>query len=378
MSDPRELQISQTFLKHFEGLEDPRYEKMCDHLLVDILVIAILAVICGAGGWAEMAAFGQSKRTFLASFLQLPNGIPSDDTFQRVFARLKPRSFEACFRQWMACLQEQTEGRLIAVDGKTVRGVLKRSLLGLPLHMVHAWSVGNRLLLGQLATDVKSNEITAIPELLKLLDLTGAVVTIDAMGCQTEIVNTIVEKGGHYIVAVKGNQPTLHEAVKTQFDPATRAPTSVAIDDTTGNGRVERRRIVTTPAPAGPETARWKALKTFICVESERTKGGTTTYEHRYYITDLPHGDAKLLGSGIRGHWSVENSLHWQLDVAFREDDSQVSAGHGAENLSLLNKLALTLIRREKTRKNGIAVSRKRAGWDDDYLLKVLVSGTTE
>lgn len=375
----RRVKLSaEAFMEHFGALEDPREEGMCDHLLLDILVIAVLATVCGADGWTEIHAFGKAKAALLGSILELPAGIPSVHTFQRVFSRIRPGSFEACFRSWIGHLEDHTEGRLIAVDGKSLRGAIKRSVAGQGLHLVHAWSVHNRLLLGQLATDVKSNEIKAIPELLKLLDLTGAVVSIDAMGCQTEIVKTVRAGGANYLLAVKENQPTLHAAMSEAFDKAATGasiPTSVAIDDTVGNGRVERRRIVTMAAPPLPELERWDGLKSFVLIESERRTDEAVTFEHRYYITDLPHDDPKRLGAYVRGHWSVENQLHWQLDVAFREDASQVSVGHGPESLSTLRKIALTMVTRMPSRKNGVAVSRKRAGWDDEFLLKILAHG---
>jgi predicted transposase YbfD/YdcC len=381
MTKPRLKLDATAFLEHFGTLEDPRKETMCDHLLVDLLVIAILATICGADGWTEIHAFGESKEAFLRTLLALPNGIPSVNTFQRVFARLHPQRFEAAFRGWTSHLVDHSNGRLIAVDGKTLRGVVKRSLKRLGLHLVHAWAVGNRLLLGQFATKAKSNEITAIPELLALLDLAGAVVTIDAMGCQTAIAAQIIAAKGDYILAVKENQPTLFAAVTAQVAQATArtptVPSSTATDHGQGHGRIERRRIVAAPAPTGPATARWVGLASCILIESERRQDGVVTRECKYFITSLPHHDAGALGQSIRGHWSVENLLHWQLDVAFHEDACTVSAGHGAENLSLLRKIALTALTRETSPKLGVAARRKRAGWDDNYLLQVLAHGIT-
>ncbi len=352
---------------------------MCDHLLLDILVLAIVGVVCGADGWDEIHAFGVDKRDLLRTLLVLPNGIPSVSTFQRVFARLRPRAFEAAFRRWIGHLADHSKGRLVALDGKTLRGVVKRSVTGHGLHLIHAWSVDNRLLLGQFATDVKSNEITAIPELIELLDLRGAVVTMDAMGCQTAIVHALREAEADYILAVKGNQPELHGIAKDLFDKAAvgdpSVPTYVAIDDTQGHGRVERRRIVTTAAPPLPALARWEGLASFIQVESERRTADTVSYETRYYISSLPCDRAAVLAAKIRGHWSVENPLHWHLDVTFREDDCLVSAGHAAENLSLVRKIVLTMMTRDPSRKGSVAANRKRAGWNNDHLLKILVHG---
>jgi predicted transposase YbfD/YdcC len=370
------------FLNHFGALKDPRQVGKIDHLLVDVLVIALLATICGAETWSQIQAFGKRKRALLAELLPLPHGIPSKHTFQRVFAHLDPRAFEAAFRGWIGDLVEHTAGRLIALDGKTVRGSGKGLPRGRALHLVHAWAVGNRLLLGQLAADKKSNEITALPELLKLLDLKGAVVTIDAAGTHKPIAAQIVDADADYILAVKKNQPKLYAAVTGLLAPATTgaplATASTAENGSCGHGRIELRRVWAMDATDLPMAGEWKGLASAILVESERRIDGVLTREHRYYMSSLPPDDATRLGRRIRGHWGVENTLHWSLDVAFHEDDCLVYAGNSPENLALLRKIALTVLHRDTTATASLAERRKEAGWDDAYLLEILRRGITE
>ena len=381
MTSPRKTLTKTSFVRHFSTVEDPRKERMCDHLLLDILLIAMMAVICGADGWDEMHDWGRSKEGMLRTMLTLPEGIPSADTFRRVFARIVPSAFEAAFRGWIGDLIGASPGRLIAVDGKAVRGVARHSPLGTGLHLVHAWSVTNRLLLGQVATDVKSNEITAIPELLALLDLEGAVVTIDAMGCQRVIAKQIVAAKGDYVLTVKDNQPTLLAAVVAEMarvGPMAPSETcSWTINVNEGHGRQEVRRLLATSAAGLPVAERWEGVRSCGVMESMRTVGDKTSTEYRYFITSLEHHDGERLTSILRGHWGVENHLHWTLDVAFREDACTVHEGHGPENLSLLRKIALTALKATTSFKAGIARRRKRAGWDDAYLLEVLSRGIT-
>ena len=387
MDAPRTKVISATFLKRFGALKDPRKEALCSHLLVDIVVIAILAVICGADGWDELVAFGKEKEEFLRTFLVLESGIPSVSTFQRVFARMHPKSFEAAFAGWVEDLRSISEAAMdaigrpgVAFDGKTVRGSANTFIGGRAIHVVHAWSVQHRLLLGQYATDAKSNEITAIPELIKLLDLTGTIVTSDAMGCQTAIAAQIIEAGADYLIAVKDNQPTLHKAVIEKLEAA-RASTptvvsSTATDTNSGHGRQEVRSVWAVDASDIPGADRWSKFASCILVESERRSNGRVSREHRHYISSLPFDDAKALGEVVRGHWGVENNLHWSLDVAFREDASKIYADHGPQNFSTLRKIALTALTRSPG-KGSVATRRKRAGWNDQYLLNVLRCGTT-
>lgn len=370
-----------SFVRHFSTVEDPRKEGMCDHLLLDILVIAVMAVICGADGWDEVRDWGCSKEPLLRKLLTLPGGVPSADTYRRVFARISPSSFERAFRGWIGELIGDLAEHQIAIDGKTSRGVARHSELGRSLHLVHAWSVTKHLLLGQVATDAKSNEITAIPELMALLDLEGAVVTIDAMGCQRAIAAQIVEGKGDYVLTVKDNQPSLLAAVTeavTRAEPtAPSEACSWTIDLNEGHGRQEVRRVIATSAATLPVAERWEGLRSCGVMECTRTVGEHTSTEQRYFITSLVHDDGDRLGAILRGHWSVENHLHWTLDVAFREDASAVHEGHGPENLSLLRKIALVALKATTSFKAGIARRRKRAGWDDKYLLEVLRSGIT-
>lgn len=381
METPRQSLRKSSFVEHFSTVPDPRKEGMCEHLLLDILLIAVLAVICGADGWDEIHDWGVAKEELLRKMLVLPHGIPSADTFRRTFARIKPTEFERAFRAWIGELIETTARPHIAIDGKTSRGVARHSSKENSLHLVHAWSVTNRLLLGQVATAEKSNEITAIPELLKLLDLDGAVVTIDAMGCQRAIAEQIVRGGGDYVLPVKENQPGLLEAVTKLVDkaalvaPGKTASWGIQCDE--GHGREEVRRLVATSAATVSVAEKWEGLRSCGYVECMRTIGDRTTTERRYFITSLDWKDDAQLLSVLRGHWSVENHLHWTLDVAFKEDSSAVHEGHGPENLSLLRKIALTALKATTTFKAGLARRRKRAGWDDRYLLEVLLAGIT-
>jgi len=364
---------------HFEKLEDPRDRRGRRHLLSDMFVIALCAVICGADNWKAVSTFGKAKRKWFKSFLELPHGIPSHYTFDRVFARLNPESLEQCFAEWMRALS-RTGNRLIAIDGKTLRRSFDGANSKAAIHMVSAWASANSVCLGQLATDAKSNEITAIPKLLELLDLVGATVTIDAMGCQKDIAAKIVARGGDYVLAVKDNQPTLHEEIKLFLDDQIAVPSKAftihAHEETDGgHGRIEIRRAWVTPNVEWFENLRdWPGLKCFAAVECERTANGKTTTERRYFISSLDGSDAQFLAAAVRSHWGIENKLHWVLDIAFREDESRIRKGHGAENLSRLRRIALNLLKRETTEKLGIANKRLLAGWDHDYLLK-LVTG---
>ena len=365
-------------LRAFESLEDPRMDRTKLHRLTDILTIAICATICGADGWPDVALFGRCKEKWFGTFLDLPNGIPSHDTFRRVFMLLEPEAFEQCFMQWMAELSESSGGRLIAVDGKTIRRSLDAAGGKAAVHMVSAWCDANEMVLGQLATDEKSNEITAIPRLLKLIDIAGAVVTVDAMGCQKEIAETIVEEGGDYVLQLKGNQGGLHDETVQLFDECLRDD-CLGIEHTTatvankGHGRIEQRTIwATEEIDWFAERAQWAGLKSLVRVRCQRTVGGETSSEDHYYISSLPAGDPKRLLTLIRGHWSVENKLHWSLDISFADDDRRHRRGYAAENASRLARLALNLLKAEKTEKISLRAKRKLCGWDHDYLLKVL------
>jgi predicted transposase YbfD/YdcC len=368
-------------LRAFAELKDPRMDRTKRHSLSDILAIAICAIICGADGWTQVAKFGRCKLKWFRTFLELPNGIPSHDTFGRVFAALDPRAFEECFMKWIAALTTASAGRLVAIDGKTIRRSLDSANGKAAIHMVSAWCAANHMVLGQLATDAKSNEITAIPELMNLLDLSGAVVTIDAAGCQKKIAQQIVDQGGHYILQLKGNQGSLHDETVMLFDQCLTDDcrgiaysTAATIDK--GHGRIEERRIwATTEINWFAEKGKWKNLRSLIRVQAKRTVGQETSTEYRYYISDLPADNASGLLAYIRGHWGVENNLHWCLDINFREDDRRIRQGHAAENFARLSRIALNLLKTETTNDGGIKTKRLCCGWDHDYLLKVLKGG---
>ena len=367
---------------HFSSLEDPRVDRSKLHELRDILVIAICGVICGADGWVGIERFGNAKGDWLKSILDLPNGIPSHDTFGRVFARLDPEQFERCFVNWVRAIFEVTEGEVVAVDGKTLRRSKDGTLGKDAIHMVSAWASENRLTLAQKKVDDKSNEITAIPALLNLLELKGCIVTTDALGCQTEIASTAVEGEGDYALPVKNNQKTLRQDIESLFDYAHEEDFEDVEHDfhrtvDGGHGRIEIRRTWTISDPEFIDWLdphdRWEGLKSIGMVERERRADGKTEQETRYYISSLS-GEAEEFAHAVRSHWGIENCVHWVLDIAFREDDSRVRKGHGAENLAILRRLALNLLRQETTATCGTKNKRLKAAWDEDYLLKVLGS----
>jgi len=369
-----------TILEHFSDLEDPRGREGRLHYLSDMVAIVCCAVICGADEWTEIETFGKAKEAFFRKVLSLPHGIPSHDTFGRVFSALRPESLERCFMSWTQALAEQSGGRLIAIDGKTLRRSFDRAAGKAAIHMVSAWSSDNALVFGQLATEAKSNEITAIPKLLELLDLQGATVTIDAEGCQKEIARKIVDGGGDYVLALKANQPTMQEEVRLFLDDAiARGGKASALgfhQSIEGDhGRIETRRAWVSPEVGWFEDReQWKGLRSFIAVECERIVGEKTSCERRYFISSLTGSDAEAIAHAVRSHWSIENSLHWCLDVAFREDMSRIRQGHAAENLSRIRRLGLGMLKRETSAKIGIKGKRLRAGWDEAYLLRVLAA----
>lgn len=357
----------------FADLPDPRLDRNQLHTLSDILTIALCAVISGAEGWEQIAEYGRAKAAFFRRFLALPNGIPSHDTFYRVFTRLDPDRFAAGFGKWMAAACQGTGLIPIAIDGKSARRSRKDTFTG-RLHLVGAWAAENRLVLGQVSVADGSHEIAAIPDLLRMLDLSGALVTLDAAGCQKGIARQIREQGGDYLLAVKGNQPTLHHAVATVFERACESDlTEVACDlhstEEDGHGRHEERFVTVIYDPQGlpPD---WPDVAAVVFVGRERESQGRNASSGHYYITSH-RGTAAELGRLIRGHWGIENGLHWVLDVAFREDESRTSAGHAGANLGLLRRVAVSLLK--QTGKHGsIQTRRMKAAWNDEYLLKVL------
>ena len=361
--------------EHFQGLTAPRIERAQRHNLLDIVALTICAVICGADNWVEIAEFGQAKEDWLRGFLPLPNGIPSHDTLGRVFSRRDPEQFQAGFLDWVRSISELTQGEVVAIDGKTLRGSGDRNSGRRPLHLVSAWATANRLTLGQIKTAAKSNEITAIPQLLELLDLRGCLVTIDAMGCQKSIARQIVAGEADYLLAVKGNQGQLYDQLQDAFRATeNRDPLDHCREVSKGHGRLEVRecRVIADREelaymdPAGE----WPQLSSVAQVSYER-QAGAGTPEQRYYICSRRLTAAEFLQK-TREHWGIENQLHWVLDVAFDEDHCRVRTGNAAGNLSVVRQMALNLLRRETSRKVGIKAKRKRAGWDGDYLQKIL------
>jgi len=366
-----------SILEYFAAIPDPRIDRRRLHPLTTILVLSLLAVLCGADSFVAIEAFGQSKEAWLKTFLDLPNGIPSHDTLGRVFAILDPVGLADAFRTWMRSVAGLTRGGVIALDGKTLRRSFRGRGYGF-IHMVSAWSAQNRVVLGQVKTEEKSNEITAIPRLLELLQIKNCMVTIDAMGCQKEIAKKIVDGGADYLLAVKENQPTLSADIVTLFEEARQDPQLLASMDfhstqEKGHGRKEIRRCWTTPlVDRVSQRAQWENLHTLVRIESERTVDGQTTQEQRHYICCRPSLSAKNAMADARSHWGIENGLHWVLDVAFREDDCRVRAGHAGENFAVMRHIALNLLKAVKGTKIGIKNRRLRAGWDHEFLLRVL------
>jgi len=368
------------FFTHFADLQEPRMDRTRRHKLMDVVFIAVCAVLSGANDFVGMERFGKAKKEWLKKYLELPNGIPAHDTFGRIIRAVDPQQFVNCFRSWVAGFADSKLGRLINIDGKTVRASLDRAAEQNPLHVVSAWAQESRLLLGQMAVDEKSNEITAIPKLLDLLDLEGAVVTVDAMGCQTEIVAKIRDKKGDYLLAVKGNQEHLEEDVIAEFarldDQGDHSQQSEApdVNETTnkGHGREECRRCEALPVPKTLRNAdKWKDIKSICRVTRTYTERGDEKSEVRYFISSLAP-KANKLAQGARGHWGIENGLHWVLDMAFAEDRSRARLGHAQENLALLRRWALSVLRQDTTIPGSIEKKRLQAGWKTENLEALL------
>jgi len=368
------------FVAHFSILPDPRVDRSKKHRLIDILFIAVCTIICGGETFTDMELFGEAKQEWLRTLLELPHGIPSHDTFGRVFSLLDPQAFGECFLRWSGALHEATKGEVIALDGKTLRHSFDAATGQSALHLVSAWASENGLTLGQLKVDGKSNEITALPALLKLLDVKGCVVTMDAMGCQKELASQIVQQGGDYVLCLKGNQGSLHEETRYFFEEAKKmtfqeVPHHYHETVEKDHGRIEIRRCWMVEEVAIQWLERkdqWPGLASIAAVEAERRIGKKTTKETRYFISSL-RGSVKQLAEAARKHWGIENSLYWVLDVTMNEDNSRIRKDHAPENMALLRRLALNLIKKTKPRKASVRGSIKKAGWDNSFLEAILV-----
>lgn len=363
---------------HFSSLPDHRIERNKCHALLDIIILAICAVASGSDGWEAIEQFGKEKLEWLRQYIPLVNGVPSHDCIAYVLCRLSPQKFRDCFMNWTQAVTEHTGGEIIAVDGKTARGSRDRKNQRNPLHMVSAWACENRLVLGQQATDEKSNEITAIPKLLGLLELKGCIVTLDAMGCQRAIAEQIVDQGGDYVLGLKGNQSNLQEAVEDFFATAAAHHFAGVTHDyreevEKDHGRLEIRRYwIVGDLSTLPDPQNWKGLRSIGRVERECWQNGTRTLEQRYYINSIA-ADAKPFAQAVRGHWGVENRLHWRLDVVFGDDASRIRRGNGPAIMTTLRHLCVNLFDREASSLS-LAKKRRKAAWNDEYRAKVIFS----
>lgn len=371
------LPASAPLLLAFEDLPDPRKKRNQHYPLIDVIAVVIMGIICAADDFVAAYRWANHRADWLKSMGLCLGGVPSHDTMNRIFRLLNPKAFNECFMRWVNTVASTIEG-VIAVDGKTLRNSGDGSRQKDPLHIVHAFAAENGLLLGQLATEAKSNEITAIPELLKMLAIQGNIITIDAMGCQKEIVNVIREREGDYMIALKGNQGLLHAEADNFFVQAINVTSSESSCDfisytETNRGRVEERQIWCCDVNWLSDELRksWQDLNSLVCVKSVRNHKGKKTEEMRYYVSSLKP-DAKRFSQVVRSHWYVENKLHWQLDVAFREDLCKVRRDYAAENFSLVRKMALNLLKADTSEKLGVPNKRKLAGWSPEYLLKIL------
>ena len=378
-----------SIMEHFAQLPDPRINRTKLHLLSDILVIALCAVVCGADDFVEVTLFGRAKEAWFRERLALPNGIPSHDTFNRVFGRLDPTALECCFRSWIQAVQQavpRLAGEVINLDGKTLRHSFDTASEQVAIHMVSAWAHRAGMVIGQIKVDHKSNEITAIPILLERLDLAGCIVTMDAMGCQKEIARQIVDQEADYLLALKGNQGSLHQDVRLFFEDAQaqcfkEIPHASCEYVEKDHGRIETRRCWCVPAAEHrtwlDTKNEWRSLNSIIMIQAERIVNGVVSQETRYYISSIAVSgvrSARKVAKAVRAHWGIENSLHWVLDVAFREDDCRVRMKNGPQNLAVMRHIALNLLKAEGSAKVGVKARRHKAGWDNEYLATVLAN----
>jgi predicted transposase YbfD/YdcC len=384
MQDGKHPKIA--LIQHFSVIPDPRVERTREHRLVDVLIMAVCTLLCGGESFYDMEEFGHAKRDWFESFLDLPNGIPSHDTFNRVFAALDPDAFLNCFVQWTQALRQTINQEIVAIDGKALRRAYQKKEH--IKYIVSAWAEENHLVLGQVPVDEKSNEITAIPELLRVLELSGCIVTLDAMGCQRNIAKEIKEADADYVLALKGNQASVHEEVKSFLDAAiderhAQRPKGAALSKVAaglastqtiekGHGRIETRRYYQSDQLGWfADRGAWEGLTSVGVVEATREINGSKTTERRYYLSSLPV-NIELFAHAVRSHWGIENKLHWVLDISFGEDYSRARSGHAAENLATLRRLALNLLKKETTKKRSIKGKQLNASWDHSYLTRLL------
>lgn len=359
-----------SLIEHFSTMNDPRIERSRRHKLIDIVIIGVIGTLCGADSWEDVEMIAEEKQDWLRKFLELPNGIPSHDTIARVFMRISATEFERCFREWMKDAVELTDGEIVAIDGKRLRRSFDKSKDKSAIHMVSAWASANGVVLGQVKVDDKSNEITAIPKLLEVLEIKGCIVTIDAMGCQKNIAQNIIDQEADYVFGLKGNQGTTLGAVEMYFDTTKNISQSITTTDG-DHGRIETRTYQVVEADLIPELTGWPGCQSAAMVTSVREIGNQKTTESRYYISSLTPVPEKL-AKAIRGHWGIENSLHWVLDVEFDEDRSRIRSGEAAENMAVVRHMAINLLKQEKSMKGSTGKKRLKCCMSNNYLGKVL------